>query len=209
MPTDYELGLLVGLLIGEGHFGGDGRQPQITLRMHVRHQALFYWLERTFPGGRLYGPYDHSGRRYYQWMARGPYLRDELLPLIESRITPDLDGYGHERLIQMITRYPGQLAPRSGNDDPPGETDVSDVGSHTASDAAPHTGADAAASGEERHSSGTEPIGLEEGEHSSEVGEPPSSRPDAPPSRSTRAPESTLSKAESIFARMRDHDNSN
>ena len=93
MPTEYELGLLVGLLIGEGHFGGDGKQPQITLRMHVRHEALFRWLEATFPGGKLYGPYDHSGRRYYQWMARGSFLRDELIPLIESRVVSDLDGY--------------------------------------------------------------------------------------------------------------------
>src|SRR2546427_7857737 len=70
----FNLGLLVGVLIGEGHFGGDGRQPQVTLRMHTRHQRLFQWLERTFPGGRLYGPYHHGGRSYYQWMARGAEL---------------------------------------------------------------------------------------------------------------------------------------
>lgn len=168
--------------------------------MHVRHQALFHWLERTFPGGRLYGPYDHSGRRYYQWMARGPYLRDELLPLIESRITPDLDGYGYERLIQMMTRYPGQLAPRSGNDSPPRETDASDAGS----DATPH----AASSGEEGRSSATEPVGLEEGGRSNEAGDTPSPEPTAPSTRPTGARESTLSKAESIFARMRDRDDS-
>ena len=75
MASEYELGVLVGLLIGEGHFGGDSRQPQITLRMHVRHAAMFRWLERTFPGGRLYGPYDHGGRRYYQWMVRESEFR--------------------------------------------------------------------------------------------------------------------------------------
>lgn len=191
MPTDYELGLLVGLLIGEGHFGGDGRQPQITLRMHVRHQALFHWLERTFPGGRLYGPYDHSGRRYYQWMARGPYLRDELLPLIQSRITPDLDGYGHERLIQMMTRYPGQLAPRSRNDTPDHDADAS------------------TASGEKEPSSRTEQLGLVEGEPSGEAGVAPSPQPAPTPPQPAAAQESTLSKAESIFARMRDLDDSN
>lgn len=47
---------MVGLLIGEGHFGGDGRYPQITLRMHVRHETLFHWLMRCFPRARLYGP---------------------------------------------------------------------------------------------------------------------------------------------------------
>ena len=115
-PTEYELGLLVGLLIGEGHFGGDGRQAQITLRMHVRHEELFRWLERTFPGGRLYGPYDHGGRHYYQWMVRGAYLRDELLPLLGSRITPDLDGYAYDRVTQMAARYGLQLSPKAGGD---------------------------------------------------------------------------------------------
>lgn len=105
MPTEYEIGVLTGLLVGEGHFGGDGRQPQVTLRMHVRHERLFRWIERTFPGGRLYGPYDHGGRRYFQWMARGAYLRDELFPLLEARISPDLDVYAFERLQEMRRRY--------------------------------------------------------------------------------------------------------
>ncbi|HVC13293.1 MAG TPA: hypothetical protein VND62_00360 [Acidimicrobiales bacterium] len=109
MASDYEEGLLVGLLVGEGSFGGDGRQPQVTLRMHERHEALFRWLERTFPRGRLYGPYEHGGRRYYQWMARGPYLRDELLPLLLRRLSPALDRYAHDRLVAMCARYAGQL----------------------------------------------------------------------------------------------------
>ncbi|MGH9087302.1 MAG: hypothetical protein ACRDYZ_04210 [Acidimicrobiales bacterium] len=110
MTTDFEEGVLVGLLIGEGHFGGDGRQPHVTLRMHVRHEAMFRWLEQTFPGGRLYGPYDHSGRRYYQWMARGVYLRDDLLPLLRRRISSRLDGYAMARLDEMVVRYGRRLA---------------------------------------------------------------------------------------------------
>ncbi|MGO8877375.1 MAG: hypothetical protein ACLQNG_16625 [Acidimicrobiales bacterium] len=109
MATELELGLLAGLLLGEGHFGGDGRQPQITLRMHVRHESLFRWLERTFPGGRLYGPYSHDGRDYFQWMVRGTYLRDEILPLLEMTIGPELDAHTHARLQQMKARYPGRL----------------------------------------------------------------------------------------------------
>lgn len=115
--TEYEEGFLVGLLVGEGHFGGDGRQPQITLRMHVRHEAMFHWLERLFPGGRLYGPYHHDGRHYYQWMARGAYLRDELLPILERRLSPDLDGHSYQRFQEMRSRYARRLglteAPRA------------------------------------------------------------------------------------------------
>ncbi len=109
MASETEVGKLVGLLVGEGHFGGDGRQPHVTLRMHVRHEALFRWLERTFPGGRVYGPYDHGGRRYYQWMARGPFLRDTLLPLLVEHVTPQFDAYAHSRLTEMRERYAAKL----------------------------------------------------------------------------------------------------
>ena len=54
--TDFEEGILVGILVGEGSFSGDGRQPQVTLRMHVRHQALFDWLASSFPRTKVYGP---------------------------------------------------------------------------------------------------------------------------------------------------------
>src|SRR5450631_1226275 len=47
--SPFEQGVVVGVLIGEGSFGGDGKQPQVTLRMHVRHEALFRWLLERFP----------------------------------------------------------------------------------------------------------------------------------------------------------------
>ena len=101
---DFSLGCFLGLLAGEGHFGGDGRQPQVTLRMHVRHEKLFRWLETSFPGGRLYGPYDHSGRHYYQWMARGDYLRRVVVPLIAAH-RDWLDDYVRARFEDMCERY--------------------------------------------------------------------------------------------------------
>src|SRR5436305_13581536 len=106
MPTQFDAGFLVGLLVGEGHFGGDGRQAQVTLRMHVRHEAIFRWLERTFPGGRLYGPYHHGGRDYLQRMARGAYLRDELVPLLDRWLLPDLDRQSLARLQLLKARVP-------------------------------------------------------------------------------------------------------
>ena len=109
MPTQFDFGFLVGLLIGEGHFGGDGRQPHVTLRMHVRHEAIFDWLERTFPGGRVYGPYHHGGRDYLQWMARGAFLREELAPVLDRFLSPGLDQHSFDRYQLMKARYP-QLA---------------------------------------------------------------------------------------------------
>ncbi|HXW80576.1 MAG TPA: hypothetical protein VEJ84_13815 [Acidimicrobiales bacterium] len=107
--TDFEKGVMVGLLIGEGHFGGDGRQPQVTLRMHVRHEALFRWIEQTFPGGKLYGPYNHDGRQYLQWMARGSYLRDVLVPVLDDHLTAELDAQTCHRYEEMKARYHRRL----------------------------------------------------------------------------------------------------
>ena len=118
--SDFDRGLLVGILIGEGSFGGDGKQPQITLRMHTRHEALFRWLVARFPRSRLYGPYGHGGRSYYQWMARGPALVEDVLPVLDASLTDDLDGYAAARLREMRDRYRGALerpAARAAGDD--------------------------------------------------------------------------------------------
>jgi hypothetical protein len=103
--TDFDAGFLVGILVGEGHFGGDGKQPQVTLRMHTDHAALFAWLETKLPEARLYGPYHHGGRSYYQWMARGKVLREQLVPLLDARLAPELDGRAWERYQAMKSRY--------------------------------------------------------------------------------------------------------
>jgi hypothetical protein len=108
--SGFERGVIVGVLIGEGSFGGDGKQPQVTLRMHVRHEALFRWLVERFPRTRLYGPYGHGGRSYYQWMARGVALVEDVLPVLEDGVRAELDGYAAARLAEMCERYAGYIA---------------------------------------------------------------------------------------------------
>lgn len=99
-----QVGFLIGLLVGEGHFGGDGRQAQVSLRMHTKHERVFRWLAAVITGSRLYGPYQHGGRSYYQWMARGPVLRDHLVPLIEAN-RDLLDEHTETRFLAMCERY--------------------------------------------------------------------------------------------------------
>jgi hypothetical protein len=108
--SDFDRGVVVGILLGEGSFGGDGKQPQVTLRMHIRHEALFQWLMERFPDTRLYGPYHHGGRSYYQWMARGRVLVRDVLPLLEAELHRGLDGYAAERLATMCDRYATYIA---------------------------------------------------------------------------------------------------
>jgi hypothetical protein len=119
--SEFDRGFLTGLLVGEGSFGGDGRQPQIVLRMHVRHERIFRWLESRFPATRLYGPYHHSGRHYYQWMARGRALVDEVLPYLDADEVASLDAHAGQRLREMCDRYAGFIDARRRRDpgDPP------------------------------------------------------------------------------------------
>jgi hypothetical protein len=124
--SEFETGFLFGLLVGEGHFGGDGRQAQVTLRMHVRHEGLFRWLERRFPQGRLYGPYNHGGREYFQWMVRGPYLREVMVPFLTAR-RAFMDRHVASRFDAMCERY--ALVPAEGE---PGERHVLSSGSSAA-----------------------------------------------------------------------------
>lgn len=103
--TDFHKGLLLGILIGEGHFGGDGKQPHVTLRMHSRHRELFQFLLECVEGSKLYGPYEHGGRSYYQWMVRGAALREVLIPLLESEPWERIDPVAWEKVREMRTRY--------------------------------------------------------------------------------------------------------
>ena len=110
MLDDRDQGLLAGILLAQGSFGGDGKQPQITLRLHTRHEALFRWLMARFPRTKLYGPYHHGDRSYYQWMARGQALVEDVLPVLEATITAEVDGYAAQRLGEMREQYADFIA---------------------------------------------------------------------------------------------------
>jgi len=54
--TSYEEGFLMGVLVGEGHFGGDRLRPHVILHMHARQEKLLTWFLTMVPGSKLYGP---------------------------------------------------------------------------------------------------------------------------------------------------------
>ena len=116
--SEFDRGFLIGLLVGEGSFGGDGRQPQVVLRMHVRHEAIFRWLQERLPRCRLYGPYHHGGRHYYHWTARGSALVHDLLPILETELRPERDAHSAERFQAMCERYAGFIARERRNGPP-------------------------------------------------------------------------------------------
>ncbi len=108
--TEWEKGFILGLLVGEGHFGGDGQKPQITLRMHVRHYPLLRWLMERIPGSRLYGPYLHGGRNYYQWMLRGEALK-ALVPFLDAQPWPDPHALARYQAMKVRYGLGGKDAP--------------------------------------------------------------------------------------------------
>jgi len=101
----FDLGVLIGMLIAQGHFGGDRTQPQVTLRLHARHKPLLDWLLDRCPGARLYGPYGHGGRNYYQFMVRGNALRYRLVPLLDALPWSEIDPHTFARYAAMKARY--------------------------------------------------------------------------------------------------------
>jgi hypothetical protein len=102
--TSYEEGFLMGVLVGEGHFGGDRAHAHVILHMHERHQKLLTWFLVMVPGSKLYGPYLHNGRHCMQWMARGKVLREVLLPIL-LRNYDGLDEHIQFRISRMIRKY--------------------------------------------------------------------------------------------------------
>ena len=105
---DLDRGILVGLLIGEASFGGDGRKPAVVVRMHTRHRPVLEWLAERVEGSRLYGPYTHGGRDYMQWLCRGRAL-PALLAEVEGEIAA-LDPHVASRIARMRADYASALA---------------------------------------------------------------------------------------------------
>jgi hypothetical protein len=101
--SEFERGVLTGLIIGEGSFTGDGKGAELVVNMHVRHEALMRWLHRRFPRTRLYGPYEHAGRRHFMWIARGRALVEDVLP--ELMAINELDDHVAARMNAMVRRY--------------------------------------------------------------------------------------------------------
>ena len=110
MLSDTERGLVAGILMSEGSFGGDGRQPHVVLRKHVRHEPLMRWLVARFPRSRLYGPYHHGERSYFQWVARGAGLVEDVLPVLDELLVPEFDPYAAGRLAELHERYAPYIA---------------------------------------------------------------------------------------------------
>ena len=75
--SDFEIGYIIGLIVGEGSFTGDKYQPSLQLRMqHTDPEPVRYVWQII--GGNIFGPYTHGGRTYTFVIVRGEDLKDAL-----------------------------------------------------------------------------------------------------------------------------------
>lgn len=103
--SELDKGVVVGVLLSAGHFGGDGRQPHVVVKMHTRHERLLRFLHERVPGSRLYGPYSYGKRDFFQWVARGKVLARYLIPLLDEIGMESYDGHSAARYATMKERY--------------------------------------------------------------------------------------------------------
>lgn len=105
LKNDFDLGYVMGLIVGEGSFSGDGRRPVLAVKLHERDPAPLLFLLRSL-GGKLYGPYHHDGRRFYVYFLRGPDLR-HAIPLFQHHLP---QSWKRHQFLEWGVRY-GLLDP--------------------------------------------------------------------------------------------------
>lgn len=83
--TQFQIGYLMGLIVGEGSFTGDRKAPALQVKLHENDPLPLLNLKLVL-GGEIHGPYHHTGkdgtvRHYTVYFLRGKPLV-ALLPLI-------------------------------------------------------------------------------------------------------------------------------
>jgi hypothetical protein len=97
---EFDIGYIMGLVVGEGSFTADRRQPYLQVKLHVRDPfPLRHLADRL--GGRVYGPYQHQTRHYYTWLLRGPALR-AAIPIFHAYLP---EGWKREQFERWLEQH--------------------------------------------------------------------------------------------------------
>jgi len=97
---EFEIGYIMGLVVGEGSFTSDRRQPCLQMKLHARDPFPLRFLADRL-GGRVYGPYHHESRSYFTWLLRGPALRSAL-PLFREHLP---ESWKREQFERWLDRH--------------------------------------------------------------------------------------------------------
>jgi hypothetical protein len=100
---EFDIGYIMGLVVGEGSFTADRRQPYLQVKLHVRDPfPLRHLADRL--GGRVYGPYRHQTRHYYIWLLRGQALR-AAIPIFRTYLPESWKREQFERWLDQHSEF--------------------------------------------------------------------------------------------------------
>jgi hypothetical protein len=100
---EFDIGYIMGLVVGEGSFTSDRRQPYLQVKLHVRDPFPLRHLSDQL-GGRVYGPYRHQTRHYYTWLLRGPALR-AAIPIFRLHLPESWRREQFERWLEQHSAF--------------------------------------------------------------------------------------------------------
>lgn len=75
--TDFEVGFVMGLIVGEGSFTGDGKTYAMEIKMHANDPEPIQYVQRVL-GGTIYGPYTRNKREFWHYLLRGFEMRKHI-----------------------------------------------------------------------------------------------------------------------------------
>ena len=100
---EFDIRYIMGLVVGEGSFTADRRQPYLQVKLHARDPfPLRHLADRL--GGRVYGPYRHQTRHYYIWLLRGQALK-AAVPIFRAYLPESWRREQFERWLQQHSGF--------------------------------------------------------------------------------------------------------
>lgn len=104
MKDEFELGYVLGLIVGEGSFSGD-KKPRVSVKQKENLDVLQSCV-KVF-GGRINGPYEYERKgggkpyRYHAWSLDGPDLL-AALPLMKERMPLSVK---RDQMFDWVKKY--------------------------------------------------------------------------------------------------------
>ncbi len=96
----FQLGYIMGLIVGEGSFTASGASAVLSVKLHARDPIPLQALREAL-GGLTFGPYLHDRRHYFVYRLTSFELR-RALPLFDVYLPP---SYRREQYVGWRTRY--------------------------------------------------------------------------------------------------------
>ena len=100
---EFDVGYIMGLVVSEGSFSADRRQPFLQVKLHARDPFPLRHLSDRL-GGRVYGPYHHKTRHYYTWLLRGPALK-AAVPMFRAYLPESWKREQFERWLSQHSEF--------------------------------------------------------------------------------------------------------